>query len=65
MDAASGELEITVHRGFDATFVQQANDNKLLMVIMPVWAALGVFGGTPDSSYYKTAEHQLGVAARP
>lgn len=48
---------------FDATFVQQANDNKLLMVIMPVWAALGVFGGTPDSSYYKTAEHQLGVAA--
>jgi ABC-type glycerol-3-phosphate transport system substrate-binding protein len=46
---------------FDPTFVAQANDNKLLMVSMAAWA-WGVFGGTPDSTYYKTAEHQLGVA---
>jgi len=43
---------------FDATFVQQANDNKLLMIPMASWA-WGVFNGT----YYKTPNHQLGVAA--
>lgn len=43
---------------FDATFVQQQNDNKVLMVSMATWA-WGVFNGT----YYKTPEHQLGVAA--
>jgi ABC-type glycerol-3-phosphate transport system substrate-binding protein len=42
---------------FDATFVQQQNDNKVLMVPMASWA-WGVFNGT----YYLTAEHQLGVA---
>jgi multiple sugar transport system substrate-binding protein len=43
---------------FDATFVQQMNDNKVLMVSMASWA-WGVFNGT----YYKTANHQVGVAA--
>jgi ABC-type glycerol-3-phosphate transport system substrate-binding protein len=47
---------------FDASFVKQANDDKLLMVPMASWA-WGVFGGKADSTYYKTAEHQLGVAA--
>ncbi|MEJ2549659.1 MAG: extracellular solute-binding protein [Anaerolineales bacterium] len=42
---------------FDATFVQQQNDNKVLMVPMASWA-WGVFNGT----YYLTAEHQLGVS---
>jgi multiple sugar transport system substrate-binding protein len=43
---------------FDATFVQQQNDDKVLMVSMASWA-WGVFNGT----YYKTPNHQLGVAA--
>ncbi len=47
---------------FDASFVKQANDNKLLMVSMASWA-WSVFGGTADSTYYKTADHQLGVSA--
>ncbi len=47
---------------FDASWVKQMNDNKVLMVSMASWA-WGVFGGTKDSTYYKTAEHQLGVAA--
>ncbi len=46
---------------FDASFVKQVNDDKLLMVSMASWA-WGVFGGTPDSTYYKNAEQQLGVA---
>lgn len=48
---------------FDASFAKKANDNKLLLITMPSWAALGVFGGTKDGAYYKTADHQLGVAA--
>jgi ABC-type glycerol-3-phosphate transport system substrate-binding protein len=43
---------------FDATFVTQQNENKVLMVSMASWA-WGVFNGT----YYKTPDHQLGVAA--
>jgi ABC-type glycerol-3-phosphate transport system substrate-binding protein len=43
---------------FDATFVQQQNDNKVLMISMASWA-WGVFNGT----YYLTADHQLGVAS--
>jgi ABC-type glycerol-3-phosphate transport system substrate-binding protein len=43
---------------FDATFVQQQNDNKVLMIPMASWA-WGVFNGT----YYQTANYQLGVAA--
>jgi ABC-type glycerol-3-phosphate transport system substrate-binding protein len=46
---------------FDPTFVTKQNEGKVLMVPMASWA-WGVFGGKPDSTYYKTAEHQLGVA---
>jgi ABC-type glycerol-3-phosphate transport system substrate-binding protein len=46
---------------WDPTFVAKANENKLLMIPMASWA-WGVFGGKADSTYYKTAEHQLGVA---
>ncbi len=46
---------------FDPSFVTKANENKLLLVSMAAWA-WGVFGGKPDSTYYKAAEHQLGVA---
>ncbi len=46
---------------FDASFVKQVTDNKLLMVSMASWA-WGVFGGNKDG-WYKTADHQLGVAA--
>lgn len=46
---------------FDPTFVQKQNEGKVMMVPMASWA-WGVFGGKPDSTYYKTAEHQLGVA---
>ena len=53
---ANGTLWDTAY--FDATFVQQQNDNKVLMIPMASWA-WGVFNGT----YYQTAEHQLGVAA--
>jgi multiple sugar transport system substrate-binding protein len=50
---------------FDASFVKQGNQNHILMLIAPVWAALGTFKGT----YYtdKTTPNQssgvLGVAA--
>jgi multiple sugar transport system substrate-binding protein len=50
---------------FDASFVKQGNENHILMMIAPVWAALGTFKGT----YYtdKTTPNQtsgvLGVAA--
>ena len=47
---------------FDPTFVTKQNEGKVMMVSMASWA-WGVFGGKPDSTYYKTAEHQLGVAA--
>lgn len=48
---------------FDPAFTQIANDNKLLMIIDASWFGEYVFGGKPDSAYYKTAEGQLGVAA--
>ncbi len=46
---------------FDPTFVTKQNEGKVLMVPMASWA-WGVFGGKPDSTYFKTAERQLGVA---
>jgi ABC-type glycerol-3-phosphate transport system substrate-binding protein len=48
---------------FDPAFVQIANDNKLLMLIDASWFGEYIFGGKPDSLYYKTAENQLGTAA--
>ena len=48
---------------FDSRFNQIAQDNKLLMLVAPSWMALASFGGKPDSQYYTTADHQLGIAA--
>jgi multiple sugar transport system substrate-binding protein len=47
---------------FDATFALQVNSDKLLLMSGPAWMS-GVFGGKPDSTWYTTADHQLGVAA--
>jgi len=47
---------------FDPSFVKEVQDNNhLLMIPMASWA-WGVFGGNKDG-WYKTADHQLGVAA--
>jgi ABC-type glycerol-3-phosphate transport system substrate-binding protein len=48
---------------FDARFTQIPRDDKLLTLIAPSWMALAAFGGQPGSPYYRTAQHQLGVAA--
>jgi len=48
---------------FDPRFNQIAQTDKLLTLVAPSWMALGSFGGKPDSQYYNTADHQLGVAA--
>jgi multiple sugar transport system substrate-binding protein len=48
---------------FDPAFAQIANDNKLLMLIDASWFGEYIFGGKPDSLYYKTADGQLGTAA--
>ena len=48
---------------FDPHFSQIAQADKLLMLVAPTWMALASFGGKPDSQYYDTADHQLGVAA--
>jgi len=47
---------------FDPKFIEIANNNKLLMIEAANWFGDFVFGGKPDSSYYKTAEHQLAAA---
>ncbi len=48
---------------FNPQFNQIAQADKLLMLVAPTWMALSVFGGKPESLYYNTAEHQLGVSA--
>ena len=47
---------------FDPVVAKIANDNKLLMIVGPSWFGEYVFGGKPDSTYYKTAEGQLALA---
>jgi ABC-type glycerol-3-phosphate transport system substrate-binding protein len=47
---------------FDPAFVKLATDNKILMLPAASWFGEYVFGGKPDSTYYKTAEGQLGIA---
>jgi ABC-type glycerol-3-phosphate transport system substrate-binding protein len=46
---------------FSAEFAKVVSDNKLLAMPGPAWM-FGVFGGNKDSSWYKTSDHQLGVA---
>ena len=50
---------------FTASWVKIANDNKLLMLIAPIWAALGTFKGTyyTDKTTPSATSHVLGVAA--
>ena len=50
---------------FDPGFVEIAQQNKLLMMPAASWYGQYVFGGQPDSTYYTTAEGQLGVAPVP
>jgi multiple sugar transport system substrate-binding protein len=50
---------------FDPGFAKIANDNQLLLFPAASWYGEYVFGGKPDSLYYKTAEGQLGVALPP
>ncbi len=47
---------------FSAEFAKVVSDNKLLAMPGPAWM-FGVFGGNKDSSWYKTADHQLAVSA--
>jgi ABC-type glycerol-3-phosphate transport system substrate-binding protein len=47
---------------FSAEFAKVVSDDKLLAMPGPAWM-FGVFGGNKDSSWYKTSDHQLGVAA--
>jgi len=47
---------------FDPAFVKLATDNKILMMPAASWFGEYVFGGKPDSTYYKSAEGQLGIA---
>ena len=50
---------------FDPGFVDIAKANMLLMMPAASWYGQYVFGGQPDSTYYQTAEGQLGVAPVP
>ena len=50
---------------FDPKFIELANTNKVLMLPGAAWMGDFVFGGKPDSAYYKTADHQLAAALMP
>lgn len=50
---------------FDPKFIEEANNNKILMLPGANWMGDFVFGGTADSTYYKTAEHQLAAVQMP
>lgn len=50
---------------FDPAVAKLGNENKILMMIGPSWFGEYVFGGKPDSTYYKTAEGQLDTAVAP
>jgi ABC-type glycerol-3-phosphate transport system substrate-binding protein len=46
---------------FSAEFAAVVSSDHLLAMPGPAWM-FGVFGGNEDSSWYKTSDHQLGVA---
>lgn len=50
---------------FDPKYIELANNNKILMMPGAAWMGDFVFGGKPDSAYYKTAEGQLAAALLP
>ena len=47
---------------FDPAFVDKVKAGNLLMLPAASWYGEYVFGGKPDSTYYQSAEGQLGVA---
>lgn len=47
---------------FDPAFAELAAQNKILMLPAASWYGEYVFGGKPDSTYYKEASGQLAVA---
>lgn len=49
---------------FDPAYAQLANENKVLMMTAASWFGEYVFGGKPDSTYYREGNGQL-VAAMP
>jgi len=60
---ANGTLSKYNH--FDPKFIEIANNNQILMLPGAAWMGDFVFGGKPDSAYYKTAEQQLAIALLP
>jgi multiple sugar transport system substrate-binding protein len=50
---------------FDPTFIEAANQDKILILTAPSWFGEFVFGGKEDSVYYTQANGQLGVALPP
>jgi multiple sugar transport system substrate-binding protein len=50
---------------FDPTFIEAANQDKVLILTAPSWFGEFVFGGKEDSVYYTEANGQLGVALPP
>ena len=63
VDALLANGTLAPYGYFDSQFNQIAQADKILMLVAPSWMALASFGGKPDSQYYNTADHQLGVAA--
>ena len=49
----------------DAEMTQAANEDRIVMLIGPSWFGEHVFGGKENSTYYQTADGQLGVALTP
>jgi ABC-type glycerol-3-phosphate transport system substrate-binding protein len=62
VDAMLANGSISKLGPFDPAFAQLANENKLLMMPAASWYGEYVFGGKPDSTYYKEANGQLDVA---
>lgn len=62
MDKMIANGTMTKVGNFDPAVAKLGNENKILMMIGPSWFGEYVFGGKPDSTYYKTAEGQLDTA---
>jgi multiple sugar transport system substrate-binding protein len=62
IDHMIGNGTMSKYGQFDPKYIEIANNNKILMQFDAAWMGDFVFGGKPDSSYYKTADHQLAAA---
>jgi ABC-type glycerol-3-phosphate transport system substrate-binding protein len=65
MDHMIGNGTLSKYGAFDPKYIEIANANKILMMPGAAWMGDFVFGGKPDSAYYKTADHQLAAALYP